>query len=67
MINKSGENGNMMEDLNLNFQDDEDIDFYNNLQRVVDNDQGSDDNEGYRMDDYEDIFDDPDYDEFDQF
>ena len=59
----------MMEDLNLNFQDDEDIDFYNNLQRVVDDDidQGDEENEGYQMDDYEDIFDDPDDDEFDQF
>ena len=58
-----------MEDLNLNFQDDEDIDFYNNLQRVVDDDidQGDEENEGYQMDDYEDIFDDPDDDEFDQF
>lgn len=43
MINKSGQSP--LED--LNFQDDEDIDFYNNLKRVVDDDQGDEDNEGY--------------------
>ena len=56
MINKSGQNpSNMMDD--MNFNDDEDIDFYNNLKRVVDDDE---DNEGYQMDDYEDIFDEDD-------
>ena len=65
MINKSGQSPlDALED--LNFQDDEDLDFYNNLKRVVDDDQelGEEDNEGYQMDDYEDIFDDPE-DEYD--
>ena len=64
MINKSGQSP--LED--LNFQDDEDLDFYNNLKRVVDDDKdqdlGDEDNEGYQMDEYEDIFDDPE-DEYD--
>jgi hypothetical protein len=54
MINKSGPSPLA----DMEFQDEEDIDFYNNLKRVVDDDMGDEENEGYQMDEYGDIFDD---------